>query len=663
MKTTWDNIKSVLDNHGLHKSGGQWRSNNPTKPGSNSNAFSIKVDPDGEHGTFYNHAGDEQGNLWDLAKLLNVDIVGTSEKRHRVKDTKRKYTNLKDYAEAHGGQEQWFKDAGWEFSLYSERPCFKYPTATGIRYRFIDNKIDDDGKRLKTYTSTIGYKACFYGLDKAIAIAKENNHDFIVICNGESSTIVGQHFNIPVFCKTGGENPLPENLLEQLNDKWTGKIVIALDNDTKGKGTADKLKVQLPNSIIADLMQGDHGDLADHCKLHTTDSLNELKRLFSEQNPVKVINTHETDENISKSVRARLKAKMRGEAKVQTRYIPMPIIPLRKFGGICEFLPTGKVTGIAGGSGTGKTQFLETMVDELNRQNFNVLFWGVEWSDEEMELRRIIRNADPFTRDVKQKDGSYKKIKTQLYYNQVQKHLANLGDEEDGIAFGKRQGQLLSVGAEDVFYKCSDELDLWPGETEYFKMRDTLEDTFEDMRIAVERGKLNNRQFRVVVFDYVQLLNVQSPDKAVNRYEYAVEKVKEFAIQQNIHVIFTSQVNQQPATKIKQGKSLGLYDAHWIRPDKFNLFLTINQVFESKGDSKVGMPYYWLNIVKASYYVKSTIGYGGMRIPITMQPTRFTFETSQAKAWTNDEKNRLLWQSETPTYIDNNQSILDNIPG
>jgi len=79
---------------------GDYRCNSPLRPGSNSLAFTLKIAPDGESGAYHDHVSGESGSLYDLAKLLGIETPTT--RRRKVEETKRTYSGLADYAQAHG---------------------------------------------------------------------------------------------------------------------------------------------------------------------------------------------------------------------------------------------------------------------------------------------------------------------------------------------------------------------------------------------------------------------------------------------------------------------------------------------------------------------------------------------------------------------------------
>lgn len=257
--STADKVLKHLEGFELKGHNGQYTSNSPLRPGSNSHGFSVKI-MDDEHGAWTDFPTGEKGSLYELATRLGID----TPKREKVIESKRSYTSLSDYADTKGVPEKVFIDAGWEAHTYFDgRPCFKYPTAGGERYRFTDGKKP-------TFKSVTGYQSNWYGLQRAILLAGKSP---LILCNGEPSTIVAQYFGLPAFCMPSGETQeVTPELLTHLKEKWKGSITIALDCDIAGQEGAIKFSEAFKGAAISytiiDLMLTTHGDLADFCKLH-----------------------------------------------------------------------------------------------------------------------------------------------------------------------------------------------------------------------------------------------------------------------------------------------------------------------------------------------------------------------------------------------------------
>lgn len=277
METTADRVLAALHPYNLRKEGDNaYRLNSPLRPGSNSHAFTLRID-DGEHGAYYDHARGESGSLYQLAEALGLQV-----NRAAVENTKRAYRDLAEYATAHGVTADVLKAAGWtdreqvyDFQAKKERPALAFQTASGKRYRFIDGESGQ-----ASYKSEKGYKPCWYGLGRAVKLATEAGTP-LILCNGEASTIVAQHYGIAAACVTSGEKKYPNEQVQQLLSQWPGAIWIALDCDDTGRKAARDIAAQLVGRdvTIIDLGLTAGGDLGDFCKLYTDTAAAELAKL------------------------------------------------------------------------------------------------------------------------------------------------------------------------------------------------------------------------------------------------------------------------------------------------------------------------------------------------------------------------------------------------
>lgn len=260
MTTTGDRILDLLRAYDLKRDGeGQYRANAPYRPGSNARALTFNIKPDGEHGAFDDKTHGLNGSLYELADLLGIDHP--TGKRHEVASTKRAYRDLAEYAAAHGLTADDLKAVGWnDVAPYQQRPALAFRTANGVRYRFIDGNDP-------AYKSELGYKACWYGLTKAIRMATEQE-TALVLCNGEVSTVAAQKAGVPACCITGGEKALPKDLLDVLVKQWQGAIWLAYDCDDTGRKAAADIGKQLPQAVAIDLGLSEKGDLADFVMLY-----------------------------------------------------------------------------------------------------------------------------------------------------------------------------------------------------------------------------------------------------------------------------------------------------------------------------------------------------------------------------------------------------------
>lgn len=267
-ETTGDKIIRELEQRGFKKVGpNEWRGNCPWRAGSDSKAFAVKIDADGEHGAFHDHVTGEQGSLYQLAERLGIETP-----KAQAQETKRPYTGLADYAAAHYAPVEAFEAAGWQADTHKERACLTYTVGGKLRYRYLDGNTP-------AYEWEKGGKPAWYGLKRAISLATGRA---LILCNGEASTISAQHHGLPACAWAGGEQKLPDAAIKELKAAYTGVIMLAYDCDETGQRVAREVAEQLTSAgyevRIADLQMTTHGDLADFCGLHTTTAYAELEK-------------------------------------------------------------------------------------------------------------------------------------------------------------------------------------------------------------------------------------------------------------------------------------------------------------------------------------------------------------------------------------------------
>jgi hypothetical protein len=249
----------------------RYRANSPLRAGSDSHAFTLVVDDD-EHGAYHDHVTGEAGSLYELAAALGIDTPRAA------------IATLEDYAEAHHVPAAVFRAARWVEEPKTTRagafPALAFPTASGRRWRVLGEYAAGKPKFISEY----GYKACWYGLDRAIAIARRDAAP-LVLCNGEPSVIVAQHYGVAAACVTAGENkPYTPEQVSELRDKWRGALRLAFDCDDTGRAAAGRYTAQLrplyDDLRALDLAGAAKGyDLADFCGTHGTSSAAALERL------------------------------------------------------------------------------------------------------------------------------------------------------------------------------------------------------------------------------------------------------------------------------------------------------------------------------------------------------------------------------------------------
>lgn len=201
-----------------------------------------------------------------------LSIGGQTSIQPTFEGSKRAYRDLHDYASAHGIPAEALAKSGWQFAHHMNRPALRFSTQTGNRYRFLDG-------HKPVYINPRGYQRCWYLLSEA---AERAQHQPLIFCNGEASTIAGQAHGLAATAITGGEKQrLPENLLIELIQHYPPaddhRILVALDCDTAGRSAAAGITSQLRDAGYTvdalDFGLAEGGDLADFCKLHAGDNL------------------------------------------------------------------------------------------------------------------------------------------------------------------------------------------------------------------------------------------------------------------------------------------------------------------------------------------------------------------------------------------------------
>lgn len=260
-------IDALVNQHGFRKvAPDTYRGNTPWRDGSNSDAFTLSVEDD-EHGAAFDHVTEEGFSLYQVAERIGMDVPSPT--------TKRAFGTLAVYAEAHHVTPGVFQAAGWQEATHYGRPALAFPTDNGTRWRFLDDKTP-------RFINPKGYARCWYGLKRAVAVARHNRQP-LVLCNGEPSTVVAEHYGMAACCVTSGEKKeIPDSLLVELWEAWQGEILVVFDSDDTGRAAGRAVAGQLrengwPETRAIDLQGGKEGyDLADFCGTHGTASAEKL---------------------------------------------------------------------------------------------------------------------------------------------------------------------------------------------------------------------------------------------------------------------------------------------------------------------------------------------------------------------------------------------------
>lgn len=258
-------------------------------------------------------------------------------------------------------------------------------------------------------------------------------------------------------------------------------------------------------------------------------------------------------------------------AEVPHAPLPFPLKVLHKFRGMCQMISPGKMIGVVGISGGMKTSFCETLMDTWRRDNgVDVLYWGPEWTANEMRDRAVQRYGT-----IEKPTASYDDVALHKRWN---------WEEANKVPFQNRAGKKMN----EAMYRNSIEMAAYwknfTGENYYFQQMDmSLDQLLAETVQHMERIKSTGRTLRAVVFDYVQLLQLRDVRTEMERIEQALGLIKAFVVDRGLVGVVASQTRKDEASGVREnGEILEVEAGQFLRSDKFNLVLTLNPVFVDK---------------------------------------------------------------------------------
>ena len=485
------------------------------------------------------------------------------------------YTALEDYALAHGVPGSELERHEWEegvypYGKYKGIACFIVPHEDGIKRARIKNPDEADGKKwlpIKPEGMKEKITPCWYKFKSAVSMAVASKHKTIVLCNGQPSAITAQYHSIPALAQTDGENkkittPLLKRLLAATTEHKLS-VLLAYDGDDTGRSATNLIQKQLQdNKVTIRIVQfgGDGGyDLADYCKQHKADVFEKLLKLAAYNAQAT------TDEHQVKELSGAMDDILSNNDTVIApgNSVMIPFKSFHKFGGYAYMTAPGKMAMIMAPSGHGKTSLMETWVDWWLKSGTDVLFYSPEWDALETHFRRVQRNGG----------ASYDQMRELVLYR---------NETAEGIAKSQRMGRLLGSNILSKTHMVNNAIKGWPGHVFTYKAQRITETVLEHMGKRLHRQRRDGRRVGIAVFDYMQLMRTQQEVSAKNTYEVLGDMLKDWCVDNHVFGLVGMQVKKSSA---QTEDLLGMYDAQWVRPDIFNLIVTLNikehEVFEN----------------------------------------------------------------------------------
>lgn len=265
----------------------------------------------------------------------------------------------------------------------------------------------------------------------------------------------------------------------------------------------------------------------------------------------------------------RLIGRLTGVVKADALPIINPITQLHHLGGFARLLKPGKMIGILGLSGGGKTSFIESMyADPFRQMGLNGLWWGPEWSYDEYADRALQRYSSITTNDI---------ALHELWLEE--QRLRDAG--KPASKYGVKLDDKVLNDAVSTLYNIAD----WSGKLYYVEKMDASLETL----LAIKQAKITELAQQGIhitydVWDYVQLLDVTGARSDRERIQTAMRKIKAFTTDNKLITFVTSQPTKASSKEARgednideygNVEGLGSDDAQLMRDWEFNLFMTL----------------------------------------------------------------------------------------
>lgn len=242
---------------------------------------------------------------------------------------------------------------------------------------------------------------------------------------------------------------------------------------------------------------------------------------------------------------------------------PSPIIfPYRtlwEFGGFARVVIPGLLITVVGMAGGMKTAFVEMLTEKWRQQGSNdVLWWGTEWSWEQMADRAIQRYGGASVEGMAL-------------------HSLWLHEAKDGVPEKARMGRELPKELQDRSRRITQAIKSWPGINHMTE--EIVSDLDELLELQGERIlelASSGRIVRFCVWDYLQLLDLSGANSESERLSNVMGKLQLFCARYQVVGITASQVTKNAAYAArKEGETLTAESGQNFRSDKPKLVLTL----------------------------------------------------------------------------------------
>jgi hypothetical protein len=246
---------------------------------------------------------------------------------------------------------------------------------------------------------------------------------------------------------------------------------------------------------------------------------------------------------------------------------PLPIRwqNLKRFGGLAEMVPAGKMLAIVGDSGDGKTSFIECLIDYWRQNGYSGVLWGPEWSYSEYVYRAIQRYGGPSLMQI----ISHKKWEMEA---------------QRKIPEDKRHGKRLDTTQIELAIQKANEINKWAGKLYFIqKAGITIEQTVGAASEIISECASRGERIAFGAFDYAQLFETQAASES-ERTKRALNQVKALIVDRQMVGIVGSQVTKSDGRAAAGGGKNAQHSMQNARSDVFNLMITISREVDHEGN-------------------------------------------------------------------------------
>ncbi|MFA5377843.1 MAG: hypothetical protein WC455_18980, partial [Dehalococcoidia bacterium] len=215
-----------------------------------------------------------------------------------------------------------------------------------------------------------------------------------------------------------------------------------------------------------------------------------------------------------------------------------PYPAMHSLEGMAQLWERRKLIYVIGAAGMGKTAFMETGADNLRKQGLSVIYWGPEWSPEEVQMKAIARYGGP------------------SFHTQRRSHIWNK-QKQRGIPENKRYGRPLTDEEHDKAYRIGCQIVLWPGKAWYIdKAKVSLEAVMNKVIQTANNVRALGQEPAVFFCDYLQKCKLPGVSGKWDELEMKANVISYSCIEADLAGVIASQVGKNDSRQVRKNTQL-----------------------------------------------------------------------------------------------------------